>query len=191
MRTKEAILRTATSLFATQGFDGTPTLQIASEAGVTEPMIFYHFDSKDELFKHIIQITFSAYFERADKLAQKRGTPFKKIQQLVELHFDIVSDMPDAMNLVVSTCPARLRDPEDICTRNTYEFRRRLIKYFTKYLKEGIKNGEFVNLSIKETAELLTAITNGIVRYRAMGLNQMPNMKKTTIDFCRRSLLKK
>lgn len=189
MKKKQAILEAATHLFATQGFEGTTTLQIAREAGVTEPMIFYHFGSKDKLFTKIVRLTFLDYFTRLDLIENNEGTPFEKIQRIIELQFDIVSDIPEAMNLVISTCPARLVDPEDICTRNVREFRQRLMDYFTNCLRKGIESGDFLELPIAETAELLTAITNGIVRYKAMGLNQMQNMKKTTVDFCSRSLL--
>jgi AcrR family transcriptional regulator len=40
MSKRDAILKTAARLFATQGFDGTTTIQIAREAGATEPLIY-------------------------------------------------------------------------------------------------------------------------------------------------------
>jgi AcrR family transcriptional regulator len=55
MNKRENILKTAARLFANQGFDGTTTIQIAREAGVTEPLIYYHFKGKDELFTNIIE----------------------------------------------------------------------------------------------------------------------------------------
>jgi AcrR family transcriptional regulator len=55
MSKRETILKTAASLFATQGFDGTTTMQIAREAGVTEPLIYYHFKTKGDLFTSIIE----------------------------------------------------------------------------------------------------------------------------------------
>ncbi|MCP4627413.1 MAG: helix-turn-helix transcriptional regulator, partial [bacterium] len=57
-------LKTAARLFATQGFEATTTIQLAREAGVTEPLIYYHFKGKDDLFTHIIGATFSEYFSR-------------------------------------------------------------------------------------------------------------------------------
>ena len=62
MAKKQAILKTSARLFAAQGFDATTTLQIAREAGATEPLIYYHFKGKDDLFTRIIDATFSEYF---------------------------------------------------------------------------------------------------------------------------------
>ena len=48
MSNKEAILKSAARLFATQDFEGTTTVQIAAEACATEPLIFYHFQGKED-----------------------------------------------------------------------------------------------------------------------------------------------
>ncbi len=55
MTNKEQILQTALRLFAEQGFDRTPTSQIAREAGVSEGLIFRHYGSKAGLLEAIIQ----------------------------------------------------------------------------------------------------------------------------------------
>ncbi len=47
---KQNILKTAAELFSSQGFDNTSTLQIAKEAKVTEPLIYYHFKGKEDIF---------------------------------------------------------------------------------------------------------------------------------------------
>lgn len=55
MTNKEAILQTALALFAEQGYDRTPTSQIARQAGVSEGLIFRHFGSKAGLLEAIFQ----------------------------------------------------------------------------------------------------------------------------------------
>ncbi len=54
MTVKQArILEVATVLFATDGYDATPTSKIASEAGVSEGLIFRHFKNKQGLLDAI------------------------------------------------------------------------------------------------------------------------------------------
>ncbi|MBK9338613.1 MAG: TetR/AcrR family transcriptional regulator [Lewinellaceae bacterium] len=55
MTNKENILQTALRLFAENGFDRTPTSQIAREAGVSEGLIFRHYGNKAGLLGAIIQ----------------------------------------------------------------------------------------------------------------------------------------
>jgi len=63
---KEVLLKAAVQLFSQQGFDGTTTAQIAAAANVTEPVIYYHFKNKDDLFTYILVSTFDEYFSRLD-----------------------------------------------------------------------------------------------------------------------------
>ncbi|AQG79114.1 TetR/AcrR family transcriptional regulator [Spirosoma montaniterrae] len=51
---KETILTIALQLFAEQGYENTPTSQIARQAGVSEGLIFRHFESKEGLFKALL-----------------------------------------------------------------------------------------------------------------------------------------
>jgi hypothetical protein len=112
-----------------------------------------------------------------------------KTVSFIEVHFQIVKDMPDEIYLLISTCPARLNDPSDICAKNIRDFRRWLMSYLTRCLAKGINSGEFAKVPVKPTANLLLAMINGLVRQRVLNLNRLKNMKKTAVDFCRRSLI--
>jgi AcrR family transcriptional regulator len=48
------ILATAVNLFSRNGFRGTTTKEIAQAAGVSEAMVFRHFDSKEALYAAIL-----------------------------------------------------------------------------------------------------------------------------------------
>lgn len=50
---KEIILKSALTLFAERGFDGTTTRSIATRAGVNEVTIFRIFGSKEDLFRQV------------------------------------------------------------------------------------------------------------------------------------------
>ena len=51
---REQILSTAVSLFSQRGFKGTTTKEIARAAGVSEAMVFRHFENKDALYEAIL-----------------------------------------------------------------------------------------------------------------------------------------
>ncbi|WP_019780283.1 TetR/AcrR family transcriptional regulator [Streptococcus sobrinus] len=52
---KKGALATAIELFASQGFDGTSTLQIAAQAGVSQATIFKYFKTKEDLLLAILE----------------------------------------------------------------------------------------------------------------------------------------
>ena len=52
---REQILQTAVTLFSQRGFKGTTTKEIARAAGVSEAMVFRHFENKDALYGAILE----------------------------------------------------------------------------------------------------------------------------------------
>ena len=53
---KERIIKTALKLFAEEGYGATSTSKVARDAGVSEGLIFRHFENKEGLLKAIIAI---------------------------------------------------------------------------------------------------------------------------------------
>jgi len=188
---KQDIIQAATLLFAAQGFDGTTTLQISKKARITEPVIYYHFTGKDELFTRIISDTFARYYAHLDGLPQKTRTEFEKIANLIALHLDIVEEMPDQIYLAASSCPVRLKDPDGVCRRNIETMYRRLKYYLTGCLEAGIARGEFYPVNVASTVDLLIVLLVGLLRQKGLKVIQIKGIKQTAVDFCRRSLVNK
>ncbi len=190
MNKKEDILKTATRLFAEQGFEATTTLQLTKEAGVTEPLLYYHFKGKDDLFTTILSSTFDEYFSRLKNLRNNTPTEFEKIENLIGLHFQFVEELPDEIYLTVSTCPARLKDPDHTCAKNVQKQREWLASFLADCLGKGIETGEFNKVPVTETVSLLIAMINGLLRQRGLKLEHIAGLKQEVVEFCRRSLVK-
>lgn len=57
--TRERILAAAVELFADRSFDGATTREIAAAAGVSQPSLNYHFQSKDDLWRAAVASLFA------------------------------------------------------------------------------------------------------------------------------------
>ena len=189
MKRKDAIVKSATELFASQGFMATTTLQIAQASRITEPLIYYHFGGKDELFTHILSMAFSLYFERFDALPENSSTELDRITNLFEMQYQIVDDLPDMMRLIVSSCPTKLNDPESVCLKNYKKAHQALFDYFSECLERGVETKEFRQTPISGTANMLVALTNGLLRQRIYKLANTDGVKEATVEFCRNSLI--
>lgn len=54
LATRSVVIEAAITIFATRGFDGTALPEVAKISGVTVPLIIYHFQSKEGLWKSAV-----------------------------------------------------------------------------------------------------------------------------------------
>ena len=71
---KAKIIDAALTLFAEKGFSGTKTKEIAEAARTSEPLVFWHFKSKEEIYREALRTLFEGHPVLPDiekKMAQK------------------------------------------------------------------------------------------------------------------------
>jgi len=67
--TRDRIVAAAADLFSERSFDGATTREIATRAGVTQPLLNYHFRSKDELWRAAVDSLFDLLNKTMDERA--------------------------------------------------------------------------------------------------------------------------
>jgi AcrR family transcriptional regulator len=70
---RQLILDAARAVFARHGFHGAGTSEIARRAGCSEPMLYKHFASKQELFAAVLTHTGAMMGQRVDALLDEAG----------------------------------------------------------------------------------------------------------------------
>ena len=102
---REQLIAVARELFATQGFDAVSIEEIAAHAGVSKPVLYEHFGTKDGLYQVIIDRELSAL---SDMLATHMppGTPVSKILEGIVLSLlDYIETNPDGFRLITHQSP--------------------------------------------------------------------------------------
>ena len=84
MTNKELILQTALHLFGEQGYDRTPTSQIAKAAGVSEGLIFRHFGNKAGLLEAMIEAGLAQIAATMEPYAAMASNPREAILEHIE-----------------------------------------------------------------------------------------------------------
>ena len=189
MNKRQIILDTAVRLFAAQGYEATTTLQIAREVGVTEPAVFYHFKNKESLFSVILEEALNVCLQRLDAVDIETSTPFDSLESLIRIHFSIVAEIPERMSILLRTCPARLEDPQSTCTKVYREARSKLKTMLGKILEKGTDAGDFVQIEIDATANMLIAMLNGLMRQQIAAMDSLKGVESAAIAFCKRALV--
>ena len=157
---------------------------------MTEPLIYYHFKGKEELFTHILNGAFDEYVTRLKALPVQTEDEFTKIENLIIASQKAVVEMPRRIRLVMSSCPARIKDPAHVCSNRMLGIFDWYKNYLTNCLERGIASGEFVAVPVHETVYVLISMINGMLRqYSLLNGSRYENAKDVAVEFCRRSLM--
>src|SRR5436190_1672539 len=101
--TRERILGAALDVFSEQSFEGATTREIASRAGVTQPLLNYHFSSKDELWQAAVDRLFASLNEALDeRTAGLRGVDELTTQKLLIREFVFFSARHPQLHRIIT-----------------------------------------------------------------------------------------
>lgn len=82
--TRDRLLAAAAAEFAARGFAGANLDRIARAARVNKAMVYYHFKSKADLYRHILDDMFGAVAARVRDVAASADAPEAKVRRFVE-----------------------------------------------------------------------------------------------------------
>jgi TetR/AcrR family transcriptional regulator len=113
MDVRSQILTEAIRLFAAQGFEGTSVQEIADSVGIRKPSLLYHFTSKEELRKSVLDEILSRWNDVLPHLllTATREQRFDKVMEALTRFF---LEDPDRARLVLREILDR---PEDMRRR--------------------------------------------------------------------------
>ena len=100
---RERIEGAATKLFAERGFSATTVEEIARAAGVTKPIVYRHFESKQELFIALLERTRDELIGAPlSKLARANRDARKQRAVMLDAWLEYVERHPDATRLFLT-----------------------------------------------------------------------------------------
>src|SRR4051812_36824052 len=104
--TRARILDAALDLFSELSFDGATTREIAGRARVTQPLLNYHFNSKDELWSAAVDRIFAALTEAmATRAEGLRGVDELMVAKLLIREFVTFSAVhPQLHRIITQEC---------------------------------------------------------------------------------------
>src|SRR5262249_48275477 len=85
---KQQLLAHAKQLFVTLGYQATTTKEIASAAGVTEPVLYRHFESKKALFLEVLRQSREAPLTRWHTDPAGLTAPLAKLHAITDTYLD-------------------------------------------------------------------------------------------------------
>jgi AcrR family transcriptional regulator len=139
--TRTEIIEAARVEFAAKGFAGARVDEIAARTRTTKPTIYYHFGSKEELFRIVLEKSYAGMRDTEQSLELDHLPAKDAMRRLVETSFDYHMAHPDWVRLVSieNILEARhIAGSPSIADRNAA-----VIEVLRKLLARGQQDGSF------------------------------------------------
>lgn len=106
----ERVLQTASSLFATFGYDGVGTREIARGSGCHVPSLYYHFNSKENLYREMFDERWEDLVSGVEQAVDQAGGATAQLRAFIDTFYDnfrhdrelLVLLMRDVINAAVA-----------------------------------------------------------------------------------------
>jgi AcrR family transcriptional regulator len=95
------ILAAATRIFARKGYDGASMSEIATAAGITKPVLYDHFTSKDALFDTLLRSIRDGLLAKGNAIGKSAGNEELRFRTAVDAFFAFVEDQPEAAMILL------------------------------------------------------------------------------------------
>lgn len=139
-KTKNAIFEAAIKVFSSSGYNGATMDDIALTAGVAKGTLYYHFKSKEEIFKYIVKEGMNKIKENVQKNVDNEEDIVSKLKVLCKVQIDLVYKNRDFFKVIISQLwGTELRQLELRDIVQNY------IMLIEKYLSEAMENGIIKN----------------------------------------------
>ena len=99
--TQDLILDAAERLFARQGFTATTIKEIGKEAAVNPALLYYYYDSKETLYRAMLQRILSQLLARGAEGIERAATHADRIRAFVRAQAKLLAEHPHFPRLLV------------------------------------------------------------------------------------------
>lgn len=130
----------ATKLFSQRGYDATTTAAIAESAGITEPVLYRHFENKKDLFIGVLRACTDLLIGHWQEAADATDVATEQIRGIARCVHESLPEISDAQRVVygaaATSCDPDVRTVLKTHALKFYELARQIIV-------NGQKRGEF------------------------------------------------
>jgi AcrR family transcriptional regulator len=190
MTRKKSILQVATVLFSEKGYKETSIAELSKISKVAEGTIFYHFNSKEELFLAVLEKTKETITEEFESYMgnKKFKNGIEMIEDAVSFYLYLAGKMEDQFLLLHRHFPYELAEKNSACRENLVAIYDCIVDIFEEAIQTGIQDGSMRQLHARKTALVIFSMVDGIARFKTYNLYNANSLFNEILSSCRRML---
>jgi len=138
--TQNTIFSVAAQLFSKRGYNGVSMREISEASGVTKPTIYYYFESKEDIYRQLVETGIDHIFTTIEEVKVLPISAKEKLIEITKRFFEVAFSVPEYVKFFMSLImhDEKLDSVADIQIQ--VEKRGRLL---IDIIRQGIESGEF------------------------------------------------
>ena len=168
-KTKRKIFETSLKLFSEKGYDATSIEEITATVGVAKGTLYYHFNSKEEIFNFLIEEGMKLLINSIEIKISKCDNVLDKIKAVSLIQLKAVKKYENLLTIVMSQTWGN-ETRHVFCKQKVIEY----IEVIRKIVQEGVDNGDIVNCDAEILASEIFSLTCSTLIYkRKVGIKEI------------------
>ena len=160
-KTKRKIFETSLKLFSEKGYDATSIEEITATVGVAKGTLYYHFNSKEEIFNFLIDEGMKLLINSIEIKIAKCDNVLDKIKAVSLIQLKAVAKYENLLKIVLSQVWGN-ETRNVFCKNKVIEY----IEVVQKIVQEGVDNGDIVDCDAEILASEIFSLTCSTLIYR-------------------------
>ncbi|MCP3875972.1 MAG: TetR/AcrR family transcriptional regulator [Desulfobacteraceae bacterium] len=187
MSKRNAILEVATQLFSKNGYKETSMAELSLLTGAARGTIFHHFKNKEDIFlnilKNVQENILSSFQQHKETTAYNNG--MEMVEGVTVYYLNLAGVMEDQFLLLHRHYPYQMAETNPICRSYLESVYNCLLDIFEEGISIGIKDGSVKVKSARNTAMVLFAMVDGVVRLNTYSLYHAGSLYNELMASCR------
>ncbi len=168
-KTKRKIFETSLKLFSEKGYDATSIEEITATVGVAKGTLYYHFNSKEEIFNFLVEEGMKLLINSIEIKISKCDNTLDKIKAVSLIQLKAVLKYENLLTIVLSQTWGN-ESRNVFCKQKVIEY----IDVIQGIVQEGVDNGDIVNCNAEVLASEIFSLTCSTLIYkRKTGIEQI------------------
>jgi TetR/AcrR family transcriptional regulator len=155
LNSRERLLETAISMFAEKGYAGTSVREIVNHAGVSKPVLYYYFQSKEGLFLAILDMAENLQKQLLAGILESEG---KVLDRLFMLYRRLYAGIDERRSLYKMIHGLIFGPPQGAPDYDFTRYHHHMIDAICEIYNAGIAGGEVKKTAATEVAYLVLSL---------------------------------
>ncbi len=139
---RDRLAAAALKLFNERGYAATSVREIVEAAGVTKPVLYYHFQNKEGIYLHLMRTAFDEALPAVERAALAPGPASERLRRLLALLYGMFLANESKVRLMHAIYYG---PPQGAPHIDFNEFHLGIERGLARIVEDGVRAGEFVD----------------------------------------------